>query len=69
MKVFLLKGKKPLVGFNVYLSNNEHDQASSVAMRASHGYMGKLLCSKDLNEFSLYVQSRRMIATVLAFLA
>jgi len=52
--IFLLKGKKPLVGMNVYLSNNEHDQASSVAMRASHGYMGKLLInSKDCNECCL----------------
>lgn len=50
---FLLKGKKPLVGSNVYLSNNEHDQASSVAMRASQGYMGKLVCSKDYSEFCL----------------
>ena len=55
-KIFLLKGKKPLVGLNVYLSNNEHDQASSVAMRASHGYMGKLsINNKDCNEFCLYV--------------
>lgn len=52
--IFLLKGKKPLVGLNVYLSNNEHDQASSVAMRASHGYMGKLsINNKDCNEFCL----------------
>jgi len=52
-KIFLLKGKKPFIGLNIYLSNNEQDQASSLAMRASHGYMGKLLCNKDCSEFCL----------------